>query len=87
MLQPSENLFYMKDVPEFDGWGHPFEFYKNDNLLANTVMLIRSPGRDGVFTEANGSTMYTVEPFEFSNYDEDIVWADGYFIRWPGATN
>lgn len=49
--------------------------------MAQQVMRIRSPGRDGRFS-AND---YTVSPFEPTNFDEDIVWTDGYFTRWPQA--
>jgi len=42
-------------------------------------MMIRSPGRDGVFSAAD----YDVSSFTPSDFDQDIVWADGFFIRWP----
>lgn len=43
-------------------------------------MATRSPGRDGEFS---GDT-YTVSQFPGGSYDGDIVWADGFFARWPG---
>jgi hypothetical protein len=42
-------------------------------------MAIRSAGRDGAFS---GDT-YTAGAFDPLDYDQDIVWADGVFIRWP----
>lgn len=72
---------YISHIPETDGWGNAYEYYVNDNVLGATVLLIRSPGRDGTFS---GST-YQVGRFEPSNYDEDIVWIDGFFFRYPEA--
>ena len=42
---------------------------------------IRSFGRDG--DEGPSTNPYTVGPFVSSAYDEDIVWSDGIFIRYP----
>ena len=42
-------------------------------------MSIRSPGRDGKYS----ATEYSVTPFDPVDFDEDIVWADGFFVRWP----
>ena len=77
-----EKFFYMEVIPEFDGWGHPYEFYLNENLLMSNVMLVRSPGRDGVFSDYPNN-QYPTGSFDPSNYDDDIVWADGYMVRWP----
>lgn len=75
---------YMQSVPEVDGWGHPYELYLNvKNVLAPQVMGIRSPGRDGVLSTGN----YTVSGFSPERFDEDIVWADGFFVRWPQKQN
>jgi hypothetical protein len=71
---------YMQQVPERDGWGNPFEYYLNvENPLAQQVMSIRSPGRDGRFS----TDSYTVTAFDPDDLDQDIVWADGFFVRWP----
>tara|TARA_R110002020_G_scaffold309301_1_gene525158 strand:+ start:311494 stop:312024 length:531 start_codon:yes stop_codon:yes gene_type:complete len=70
---------YLQDVPRVDGWGNELEFYLSDNLLNSYVMLVRSPGSDGKFS---GNT-YTMGAFDSKNAAEDIVWADGYFVRWP----
>lgn len=66
--------------PARDGWGEPIEVYlRRDELPAEQVVVIRSPGRDGVFD----SDCYTVGPFDGEDADQDIVWADGFFMRWP----
>ena len=71
---------YLQAVPVLDGWKHPFQYYVNfTNPLAKQVMAIRSLGRDN---SAIG-TSYSVTSFDPTDYDQDIVWADGFFVRWP----
>jgi len=62
-----------------DGWGYSYELYLNTSSLAEEIMSVRSAGRDGVFA---GSS-YVAGPFDPESFDEDIVWSDGFFIRWP----
>ncbi len=75
---------YIARVPERDAWGHTLEYFlRTDDLLAHRVMLIRSPGLDGFFADDD----YAHSAFVTTDFDQDIVWADGVFIRWPaGAT-
>ena len=49
------------------------------NTLAQQVLGVRSPGRDGIFSD----TDYSIIGFEQDDFDQDIVWADGFFVRWP----
>jgi prepilin-type N-terminal cleavage/methylation domain-containing protein len=71
---------YMQEIPAVDGWKNEYEFYLNDTApLDPQVMLIRSGGRDGDLT----ATEYEVSSFDPTDYDQDIVWADGFFVRWP----
>ena len=71
---------YLQEVPEKDGWGHPYEYYlKIDEPLAERVMCIRSPGRDGTFS----SWVYEIGSFSPGDFDQDIVWCDGFFVSWP----
>jgi len=71
---------YLQAVPALDGWKTPYDYYLNtENPLAKTVMLIRSAGRDKTATLST----YTVTSYEPTDYDQDIVWADGFFVRWP----
>ncbi len=79
ILRPSDTFFYMQDIPKTDGWGHELEYYVNENILDAAVLLIRSPGKDGVFS----GNFYQVQPTPAEEYDNDIVWADGYFVTWP----
>ena len=71
---------YMQELPELDGWKHPFDFYLDTvNPLGKQAMAIRSSGRD---QKKTGDT-YTPGGFETTDYDQDIVWTDGFMIRWP----
>ena len=88
-LHPSNSFFYMQEVPEEDGWKYDFMYGKNDNLLASNVLIICSGGRDGTMTNPSNCAMQThnVAPFVATDYDKDIVWADGYFVAWPGQVS
>ncbi|HXO22875.1 MAG TPA: prepilin-type N-terminal cleavage/methylation domain-containing protein [Thermoanaerobaculia bacterium] len=71
---------YLQAIPILDGWKRPYEYYVQfTSLSAQKVMAIRSDGRDGV---ADGTT-YTVSAFDPTDYDRDVLWTDGYFVRWP----
>jgi type II secretion system protein G len=71
---------YVQVVPVLDGWKNPYEYYmRTDTPHAQHVLAIRSNGRDNV---ADTST-YTASSFDPTDYDRDIVWADGFFVRWP----
>jgi hypothetical protein len=71
---------YLAAIPAADGWGHPYEFRLNTkDPNAIVVMALRSAGRDGKFS----GTRYEVKSFEPTDFDQDIPWMDGYFVRWP----
>jgi hypothetical protein len=73
---------YIQEIPEKDGWGHPYEFHlETQNPDALQVMGLRSAGRDGKFS---GDT-YEVGAFSPGEFDQDIPWMDGFFVRWPQA--
>jgi type II secretion system protein G len=75
---------YLQVVPDKDGWKNTYSYWMNTaSVLARTVLAIRSTGRDGTAI----GTSYTVTGFEPTDYDQDIVWADGFFVRWPQKTN
>ena len=80
---PSSNtFFYMQEVPEFDGWGNTYAFSQNSNLVSTAVITVAASGRDGQFSEGPRAN-WTVGPFVATDYNSDIIWADGYFVRWP----
>ena len=71
---------YIQKIPTFDGWKKPYDLYLDVVLpIDESVMAIRSAGRDGV-EEGN---IYDAEAFEPTDYDQDVVWVDGFFVRWP----
>ena len=76
---------YIQKVPCQDGWNNDYEFYlkTGSEVLDEQVMAIRSGGRDGSFS----STTYTSGSFTPTDYQQDIVWADGFFVRWPQGQN
>jgi general secretion pathway protein G len=81
-LFPSATFFYIQRVPRVDGWGASFEYRMNtSDLLRSPVLGIRSSGRDLTMSSAQ----YLVGPFVASDYDEDIVWVDGFFVNYPAG--
>ena len=71
---------YIAAIPAEDGWGHPYEFRLNTrDSNATVVMALRSAGKDGRFSGSH----YSVSGYEPSEFDQDIPWMDGFFVRWP----
>ena len=71
---------YLQLVPERDGWQNEMQYYlRLDDPSARQVMAIASPGRDAQY-EAGP---YVAGGFDPTDYERDIVWADGFFVRWP----
>ena len=88
------NFFYIQELPEFDGWGNALEYKGSfdaadettfSSLLTSARAIgIRSLGRDG---EASMGSDYTPGTFIGTDYEQDIVWSDGYFVRTAGGVN
>jgi len=72
---------YIETLPDRDGWKTPYEFYLDTVNPAHTdfPLLLRSAGRDGKYE----GDVYTVGAFDVTDYDQDIVWINGFFVRWP----
>jgi prepilin-type N-terminal cleavage/methylation domain-containing protein len=71
---------YIEAIPVLDGWKHNYHYFLDPtNPLNQQVMAIGSGGRDN--SAIAGS--YTVAGFDPTDYDQDILWADGFFVRWP----
>ena len=79
-LHPSDTRYFLAEIPWEDAWGHPFEVWRNDGGFVRSI-LIRSPGSDGVFE----GDAYDTGPYLPTDYDNDIVWHGGYFIRYSEA--
>ncbi len=73
---------YIQELPARDGWKQTFLYRMQvEDLEAERHFLVASGGRDGVLA---GS--YTFGVFEPTDYDQDIIWADGLFFHWPERT-
>jgi len=83
-MHPNDSFFYMQEVPELDGWQYPYSYGRNNDLLAANVLVICSGGRGGAQDGCHGQT-HNVAPFVATDYERDIIWADGYFVQWPGS--
>jgi prepilin-type N-terminal cleavage/methylation domain-containing protein len=83
-LYISPAMFYIQEVPRYDGWAHLYQYYyeSQDNPLASDVMAIVSLGKDRVATDG---PPYNIGSFLASDYVQDIVWANGFFMRYPAG--
>jgi prepilin-type N-terminal cleavage/methylation domain-containing protein len=71
---------YLQQLPERDGWKRRYEYYLDTATAATReVMAIRSAGMGGAF---DGDT-YVPGAFDPTDYAQDLIWADGFFVRWP----
>ncbi len=85
-LRPTETFFYAQEIPQLDAWGFEYMYAMGLSPQGNVNRLLTcAPARDGVFGVCSGTpgSLIPVEPFLTTDYDRDIVWADGYFVRWP----
>lgn len=79
-LSPAVGPRYTSDVPERDGWGHPMEYaMKNGNDVIS--IGIRSLGRGN--EPGPVTNPYPIKGFIATEYEQDIVWADGFFVHYP----
>ncbi|REJ79890.1 MAG: prepilin-type N-terminal cleavage/methylation domain-containing protein [Acidobacteria bacterium] len=72
---------YGTNLARRDGWGHFFEFGERESYEDVLPFGVRSPGSDNEFSD----NLYLVGSFVATDYQQDIVWAGGHFIRKPGA--
>jgi hypothetical protein len=71
---------YIASLPQKDAWGRPYEFRLNtQDPNAIHVMAVRTAGKDGAFS----GTEYKVGELPKGDENQDVVWEDGYFVRWP----
>ncbi len=67
---------YIAFLPEIDPWGNPYDYRLNlANLLSPNLMAIRTAGADGTFAGNPYEVGFTSGP------SEDLIWADGFFVR------
>lgn len=72
---------YIQAIPENDPWGHPYEYRLSQDPDADEVMAIRSAGTGGTFS----GEVYHVGAIAAADTARDLVWKDGYFVRWVAA--
>lgn len=81
---------YQETVLRTDAWRHPILYvcWPEDpsDLPAGTCDAYRlvSPGRDGVF-EHEDASQYSEGAFSPTDYDRDLVVADGYLWQYPAS--
>jgi prepilin-type N-terminal cleavage/methylation domain-containing protein len=85
-LYPTDTFFYMKEIPQKDGWKNPYAFGYGGNPLASSVFFIASGGNDSSIQSFGDVPEVSVGPFTPTAYWEDLIWADGFFVRWPGTS-
>ncbi len=86
-LHPSDTFYYMQEVPERDAWGSELTFYMNTSLLTDSQLLLCAAARDDNYETCDGTKDIPIGPFVATNFDQDIVWADGFLVRWPDIRN
>ncbi len=75
---------YIVTVPANDGWGGGYDYQWAGGVSGTPTFGLRSTGRD---REVGPTTNpYPLGSFPTTAYDEDIVWVDGNFIRFPSGT-
>ncbi|MCP4203993.1 MAG: prepilin-type N-terminal cleavage/methylation domain-containing protein [bacterium] len=79
-LLPATGPRYTSDIPERDGWGHPFEYAWKSEVDVISIG-IRSLGRGGEVGPVTNP--YPIQGFVATQYEQDIVWADGFFVHYP----
>lgn len=83
---PGEFQGYIQEIPEIDAWNNTLVICQcpdTEVTRANQVMALGSPGRDGTPGNAACGADVVAGSFTPTDYDQDIVWADGFFIRYP----
>jgi prepilin-type N-terminal cleavage/methylation domain-containing protein len=86
-LYQSSTFFYTNEVPALDGWKFSYRYGYSGNPLDSQVIAIGSGGRDGSLADIAAADGVSIGPFVPTKYGEDIIWADGFFVRWPGGAD
>jgi prepilin-type N-terminal cleavage/methylation domain-containing protein len=70
---------YAAYIPERDAWGTDYGYGKTLDINELVPIAIRSPAADAIYS----GDEYTPGPFISTDFIQDIVWAGGFFVRWP----
>ena len=83
-LIPDEGARYAAAVPRTDHWANPLDYVVAENLkIAPIGIAVRSRGRDGEVGPTEPP--YPMGSFPVTQYEQDIVWSDGFFVRYPAG--
>jgi prepilin-type N-terminal cleavage/methylation domain-containing protein len=82
---------YLQTLDSLDAWGTSYKFFQEGNLtdvmktLAGTASIaMAGAGRGGSFdSQVDGGATVDLTTFDPTDYAQDLVWADGQFIRYP----
>ncbi len=75
---------YAQRIPPFDPWGSLYQFGLSEDPENSLLPFgMRSAGSDSEYESGS----YPQGSFIATQYQRDIVWAGGYFVRWPGGLN
>jgi hypothetical protein len=77
LLVPSYAAF----IPATDAWGNLYEYGATTDHNDTIPIGVRSPGADAAFD----AERYTAGAFVATDFVQDIVWAGGFFVRWPAG--
>jgi type II secretory pathway pseudopilin PulG len=81
LLVPSYAAF----IPTQDAWGNEYEygasFGPGERPIDPIPVGVRSPGADATYDADD----YTAGAFIATDFNQDIVWAGGFFVRWPAG--
>jgi type II secretion system protein G len=77
LLVPSYAAF----IPQSDAWGNDYEYGQSESFTDTIPIGVRSTGADAVFDDSQ----YTAGAFVATDFVQDIVWAGGFFVRWPAG--
>lgn len=81
-LRPTTEIFYIRNLPVKDRWGNRIEILgAPENLFGYELLALRSAGPNGRF---DGDRV-PIGAWGPGEANDDIVWADGSFQRWPAA--
>ena len=79
-LEPLLVPRYLPTLNRVDSWGRQLEF-RMTRSSDGAKLAVRSGGTD----QALSPTRYEIGPFAATDTDagHDIVWINGYYVRWP----
>ncbi|MEM1179487.1 MAG: M56 family metallopeptidase [Acidobacteriota bacterium] len=66
-------------LPREDGWGRALQYCLDVDVKQPRLRIgVRSAGSDGQFAD-----QYEIGGFPKAEGEQDVVWINGYFVRWP----